>query len=106
MLFGRRVRFAVFVLASQLLLIGLAVVMFIQLMLIASHGEVQFIERSPTVLTTEIFLTLVVGSFGILVFVIQLRRLREKRSADLWMATSQSVHLEGARGGKSRFDPY
>ncbi len=82
MLFGRRVRFAVFVLASQLLLIGLAVVMFVQLIIIAGHGRVQFIEDSPPVLTTEILLTVIIGSFGILVFAIQLIRLREKRSAD------------------------
>ena len=82
MLFGRRVRFAVFVLASQLLLIALAVVMLVQMVLIATHGQVRFVEDNPAVLVTEIMLTIVISSFGIAVFVIQVRRLGEKRSSD------------------------
>jgi hypothetical protein len=82
MLFGRRVRFAIFVLASQLLLIALAVVMLVQMVLIATHGQVEFVENSPAVLVTEILLTIVISSFGIAVFVIQVRRLGEKRSSD------------------------
>jgi hypothetical protein len=82
MLFGRRVRFAVIVLASQLLLIALAVVMLIQIILIAAHGQVAFVERNPAILVIEILLTAVISSFGIAVFVIQLKRLGEKRSSD------------------------
>lgn len=82
MLFGRRVRFALIILASQLLLTALAVVMLIQMILIALNGVVQFAENNKTILIIEIILTALITLFGILVFVIQLRRLGENRSSD------------------------
>jgi phosphotransferase system glucose/maltose/N-acetylglucosamine-specific IIC component len=82
MLFGRRVRFAIIVLASQLLLIALAVVMLVQMILIATNGVIQFVEYNTVILTMEIILTLFITSFGAFVFIIQLRRLREKRNSD------------------------
>jgi ABC-type multidrug transport system permease subunit len=82
LLFGRRVRFALIILASQLLLTALAVVMLIQMILIALNGVVQFAENNKTILIIEIILTALITLFGILVFVIQLRRLGENRSSD------------------------
>jgi amino acid transporter len=82
MLFGRRVRFALIVLASQLLLIALAVVMLIQMILIAMNGMIQFAENNHVILIIEIILTISITVFGISVFIIQLRRLGEKRNSD------------------------
>jgi len=82
MLFGRRVRFALVVLASQILLIALACVMLIQMLLIAIYGLVKFVENNKAILITEISLTTLIIFFGIFVFTIQLRRLGEKRNSD------------------------
>ena len=82
MLFGRRVRFAIIVLASQLLITALAFVMLVQMILIAINGAVQFMENNHTILTIEIILTILITLFGITVFIIQLRRLGESRSWD------------------------
>jgi hypothetical protein len=82
MLFGRRVRFALVVLASQILLIALACVMLIQMLLIAIYGLVKFVENNRAILVTEISLTTLIIFFGIFVFIIQLIRLGEKRNSD------------------------
>ena len=82
MLFGRRVRFALVVLASQILLIAMACVMLIQMLLIAVYGLVKFAENNGAILMTEISLTTLIIFFGIFVFIIQLIRLREKRNSD------------------------
>jgi hypothetical protein len=82
MLFGRRVRFALVVLASQILLIALACVMLIQMLLIAIYGLVKFVENNGAILIAEISVTTLIIFFGIFVFTIQLRRLGEKRNSD------------------------
>jgi hypothetical protein len=82
MLFGRRVRFAIMVIASQLLLMALAIVMLIQMLLIAFYGFVQFVEGNQALLIFEIILVILITSFGISVFIVQLRRLRERRNSD------------------------
>ena len=82
MLSRRRIRFAIVILASQLLLIALAFVMLVQMLLIATNGLVQFVEDNHVILTIEIILTILVTSFGISVFIIQLKRLGEKRNSD------------------------
>jgi hypothetical protein len=82
MLFGRRVRFALIVLASQLLLVALSIIMLIQMLLIASNGTVRFGENNQVILLIEIALTILISVFGIAVFVIQIFRLNEKRSSD------------------------
>ena len=82
MLFGRRVRFAIIVLASQLLLIALAVVMLIQMILIAMNGLVQFAENNQVILIIEILLTTLITFFAIFVSILQLRRLGESRNSD------------------------
>ena len=70
------------VLASQLLLISLAFVMLIEMVLIATNGLVQFVENNPLILAVEIVLTVLITVFGIFVFVVQLKRLGEKRNSD------------------------
>jgi hypothetical protein len=82
MLFGRRVRFAILILASQLLLIALSVFWFIQMLIIAQYGAVQFTETHRSILFTEISLTAAVSIFAIIIFVIQLVRLGEHRRND------------------------
>ena len=79
MLFGRRLTFAILVLASQLLLIALAICWCFHLLLIAKYGHVYSIERSGPVLYAEITTILLIILFAITVFVFQCRRLREKR---------------------------
>ena len=78
----RRTRFALIVLASQLLLISLAFVMLIEMILIATNGLVQFVENNPLILAVEIILTVLITVFGIFVFIVQLKRLGEKRNSD------------------------
>ena len=82
MLFGRRVKFAIVVLASQLLLIAMAIAWVIHMVLIAKSGHVYFIEENPVVLYGEIAATVLITLFAIVVFVIQYKRLRERRKGD------------------------
>jgi len=82
MLFGRRIRFAIIVLASQMLLIALAVVMSIQMILISMNGLVQFEEHNKAILIIEILLTMLITFFGVFVFIMQLKRLNESHSSD------------------------
>jgi hypothetical protein len=82
MLSRRRIRFAIIVLASQLLLIAFTFVMLVQMLLIATNGLVQFVEDNHIILTIEIILTILVASFSVSVFIIQLKRLGEKRNLD------------------------
>ena len=79
---ARRLRFALIVLISQLLLIALALAWAVHMALIAANGAVYFVEDNRTVLWTEIAATVVIGLFGTVVFAMQLRRLGERRSSD------------------------
>ena len=82
MLFGRRVTFAIVVLASQLLLIATAVTWCVHMILIARHGKIYFVETNPVVLYGEIAATVLISLFAAAVFVLQCRRLGEKRRSD------------------------
>ncbi len=79
---ARRLRFAVVVLISQLLMIALALSWAIHMALIAANGSVYFVESNPLVLWLEIALTVGICIFGAAVFVMQLRRLGERRTSD------------------------
>jgi ABC-type multidrug transport system permease subunit len=79
---SRRTKFGLIVLISQLLLIALAFVMLVEMVLIAINGLVQFVENNPVILTLEIVLTSLITAFGVFVFVLQLKRLGEKRNSD------------------------
>jgi hypothetical protein len=82
MLFGRRLTFALLVLASQLLLIALAINWCFHLLLIAKYGQVYSVERNGLVLHAEITAILLVILFAIIVFVLQCKRLWEKRQGE------------------------
>ncbi len=82
MLFGRRLRFGVVVLASQLLLLAMAVAWCVQLTLIAVRGQICFAETNAVILYGEIAGIVLIGIFAIVVFVMQYRRLAEKRAGD------------------------
>jgi hypothetical protein len=78
----RRLRFAVVVLVSQLLLIGLALAWAVHMVIIAVHGRVYFVEDNLAILWVEIVVTAAIIIFGIGVFGMQLRRLGERRAGD------------------------
>ncbi len=82
MFFGRRVRFAVVILASHLFLIALALMWFIQLYVIARDGSVRFVESDPKILVTELVVSGLICIFSIAVFAIQILKLRERRQGD------------------------
>ena len=78
----RRLRFALIVLISQMLLIALALSWAVHMSLIAVNGSVYFVERNQFVLWLEISISIVICLFGIAVFAMQLRRLTERRNGD------------------------
>jgi hypothetical protein len=82
LIFGKRVRFALLVLSSQLLLLALALTWLVQMSLIALKGSIKFVEYSQPVLILEIVISGLIGIFAVTVFVIQLKKLGEKRSGD------------------------
>ena len=82
MLFGRRLRFGIVVLAAQLLLIAMAVAWCVQLTLIAVHGRICFEETNDAILYGEIAGVALIAVFALAVFVVQYRRLAEKRASD------------------------
>ncbi len=82
MFFGRRLTFALLVLASQLLLIALAIGWCFQLLMIAKHGQIYSVERNGLVLYTEITAILLIILFAIVVFALQCKRLLEKRKGE------------------------
>jgi hypothetical protein len=78
----RRLRFALIILVSQLLLVALALAWAIHMIIIAANGRVYFVENNLAVLWSEIAITILICLFGMVVFVIQLRRLSERRRGD------------------------
>ncbi len=79
---ARRVRFAIVILISQLLLIAMAVSWVVHGVLIAQNGQVSFIETNHWILYGEITATVLITLFAVSVFIIQYRRLQEKRQDD------------------------
>jgi hypothetical protein len=82
MLFNRRLKFAFVVLSSHLLLIALAITWFIQMFIISRNGSIKFVEYNPVILYSEIVLAGCIALFAALAFVMQLRRLGERRRED------------------------
>lgn len=78
----RRLRFAVLVVISQLLLIALAIAWLIHMLIIAVNGAVYFIESNPLILWIEVTATILVILFAVSVFIVQLKRLGERRRDD------------------------
>ncbi len=82
MFFGRRLRFTLALLAAQVLLMAMAVAWCVQLVAIAIHGRVCFGEPRAVILYGEIAAVVLVTIFAAVVFIVQLRRLMEKRTGD------------------------
>ena len=82
MFFGRRLRFTVAILAAQVLLMAMAIAWCVQLVAIAIHGQVSFGEPHAVILYGEIAAVVLVAIFAAVVFIVQLRRLMEKRRSD------------------------
>jgi hypothetical protein len=78
----RRVTFAILVLASQLLLMAVAMASCVQMILIARAGEVRFVETNRILLYTEILACVLIILFSVVVFALQLKRLSERRRSD------------------------
>ena len=82
LLHGRRVRFAIAVLAAQLLLIATAISWCLHMVIIAKYGEIRFVEENRAILYGEIVATALITLFAIIVFALQWKRLSEKRGTD------------------------
>jgi hypothetical protein len=80
--FGRRLKFTILVLISQLLLIALAIAWVIHMVLIAKDGAVYFVEGNSTILWAEIGITTLITLFATAVFAIEVYRLGERRKGD------------------------
>ena len=78
----RRLRFAVVIVISQLLLIALAIAWLIFMVIIAVNGSVYFVERNPLIRWMEVAATVVIILFATGVFITQVRRLAERRRDD------------------------
>jgi hypothetical protein len=82
MIFNRRLRFALIIIASHILLIALAVAWLIQMLVININGSVKFVEYNRAILSSEIVLIALVCLFGIFVLYLQIKKLGEKRVGD------------------------
>ena len=82
LIYGRRVRFAIAVLAAQLLLVANSIAWCVHMVIIAKYGEVYFVESNTTILYVEIAATALITLFAIIVFALQWKRLGEKRRTD------------------------
>jgi uncharacterized membrane protein YcjF (UPF0283 family) len=99
-LFGRRLRYSLIILVSQMLLIALAIAWGINLILIAQHGHVYSIESNPWILYGEIVATVLIILFAFVVIYFEIVRMRQKRSsdrrkADLGQHESESTVADG-----------
>jgi membrane protein implicated in regulation of membrane protease activity len=81
-IFGRRLRFTLVVLVSQVLLITLAIAWGIHLILIAQNGGVYSIEANPWVLYGEIAATVLIILFAIAVVCLEFIRMKTRRQSD------------------------
>ena len=78
----RRLRFALVVIISQLLLIALAIAWFVHMVIIALNGSIFFVEKNPVILWGEITAVVLITLFAIYVFALQIVRLGERRRSD------------------------
>ena len=78
----RRVRFALVVLASQILLIAVTFAWIVHMVLIAVNGQVLFVERNSAILWGELSSASLIILFALYVLILQIRRLGERRGMD------------------------
>ena len=72
---SKRMNSVILVLASQLLLLAMAVAWCVHMVLIAKHGKIFFAEPNPVILYGEIAVTALIALFAITIFVSQWKRL-------------------------------
>ncbi len=80
--YGRRIRFILIVLASQLLLLALALGWGIYLFQIARHGGIYSVETNTWLLYVEIFATVLIVLFAIIVIFLEFGRMNVRRQSD------------------------
>ena len=78
----RRLRFAVLVLITQMLLIALAISWLIHMITIAVSGSVYFVENNTFILWGEISISVIITLFAICILIMQIRKLGERRETD------------------------
>ena len=78
----RRLRFSTLILITQMLLIALAITWLLHMITIAVYGSVYFVENNPLILWAEITASLLITVFAILILVLQIQRLGERRRTD------------------------
>jgi uncharacterized BrkB/YihY/UPF0761 family membrane protein len=79
---NRRLRFTMFVLITQALLIALAISWLIHMVIIAVNGSAYFVENNDVILWGEITASVLITLFAICILVIQIQRLGERRRSD------------------------
>lgn len=80
--YGRRIRFILIVLASQFLLLALALGWGIYLFQIARYGGVYSVENNYWLLYAEIFATVLIVFFAIIVIFLEFGRMNARRQGD------------------------
>lgn len=75
----RRLRFATLSIINQILLIALAIAWIVHIAIISRYGTVYFEENNPVILWAEIITLILIITFSIYIFVLQVRRLGERR---------------------------
>lgn len=75
----RRLRFATLSMINQILLIALAIAWIVHIAIIGKYGTVYFEENNPVVLWAEIITLIVIMSFSVYIFILQIRRFSERR---------------------------
>ena len=75
-------RFAVVVLATQVLLVGVTLAWCVHMALILRHGAVYLVEPNLLVLYAELATTALVAIFATAVFLLQWKRMGERRRND------------------------
>ena len=78
----RRLRLAILIIVSQILLIAMAFSWLIHMVVIATEGSVYFVENNPAILWGEISVCILITIFAIFVLITQIRRLGERREND------------------------
>ena len=79
LLYARRVKFAIAVLAAQLLLAATSIAWCVHMVLIAKYGELNFVETTPMILHGEIVVTALITLLTAAAFILQWKRLVEKK---------------------------
>jgi hypothetical protein len=78
----RRLRFGLVILISQILLIALAFSWLIHMVTIAVSGSAYFVENNSFILWSEITISVLITLFALIIVVMQIHRLGERRTKD------------------------